>query len=297
MEYKNYAAYLAELFPGVKVQKISINAGFQCPNRDGTIGVGGCIYCNNKAFSPAYCHEEHDVARQIAEGRAFFSRKYKEMKYLAYFQNYTNSYESVARLRALYMEALSQEDVVGLVIGTRPDCVSEECLDMLAALDAVVMVEYGAESSHDATLRLINRGHTWEDTVRAVTLTAAKGLRCGLHLIAGLPGESDDDVLTTVERACRLPIDSLKLHHLQVLWGTRLASMVERNEIEVVPYTPERYLDLCVKIVAMVPPHIAIERFLAQSPPQMVIMPKWNLKNYQFTNLLANRLKADPSPL
>jgi hypothetical protein len=290
LKYKNYATYLAEIFPNIKVQKISINAGFRCPNRDGSIGVGGCIYCNNKAFSPAYCHEEMSVARQLQAGREFFARKYKEMKYLAYFQNYTNSYEALPTLEALYHEAIAQPDVVGLVIGTRPDCVSEEYLAMLKQLGVPVMMEYGAESSHDATLRLINRGHTWQQTVDAVTMTARHGLHCGLHLIAGLPGESEEDILETVRRACALPIGSIKMHHLQVLRGTTLAAMIERGEITVEPFTADRYLDLCVKIIALVPPHIAIERFLAQSPPEMVIMPKWGLKNYQFVNLLNNRL-------
>lgn len=207
------------------------------------------------------------------------------MDYLVYFQNYTGSYSLLEELERIYHEALSVEGVVGLVIGTRPDCVADEFLDMVASLPTTVMMEYGAETSHDATLRLINRGHTWECTVDAVSRTMKRHLHCGLHLINGLPGESEDDMLATVQRACALNVDSLKFHHLQILKGTRLAATYKELP-KMATFTPESYIALCRKIMSIVPEHISIERFLAQSPPQMVIHPKWGLKNYQFMQQL-----------
>lgn len=297
--YKDYSEYLAEIFPGIKVQKISVNAGFSCPNRDGTIGRGGCIYCDNTTFTPSYCFGEESVKLQIEAGKRFFARKYPDMKYLAYFQSYTNTFSrngsGVDSLEALYREALGEEDVIGLVIGSRPDCFPDDVVEMLGRLNREypVFVELGAESSHDATLRLINRGHTWQQTCDAVKRLSKEGIRTGLHLICGLPGETEEMMLSTIGRACELPIDSLKLHHLQVISATPLHRAMERDEIKVKPFAKEEYLDLCVKIIGIIPRTIAIERFLASSPPEKVIAPKWGIKNYEFTNLLLNRLKRE----
>lgn len=295
--YKDYSEYLAEIFPGKKVQKISVNAGFSCPNRDGTIGRGGCIYCDNTTFTPAYCFGEESVKGQIEAGKRFFARKYPDMKYLAYFQSYTNTFtrngSGVDALETLYREALDEEDVIGLVIGSRPDCFRDDVVEMLGRLNREypVFVELGAESSHNSTLRLINRGHTWQQTCDTVARLTKEGIRTGLHLICGLPGETEDMMLSTIDRACEIPIDSLKLHHLQVISSTPLHRAMERKEIEVKPFAKEEYLDLCVKIIGRIPRHIAIERFLASSPPEKVVAPKWGIKNYEFTNLLINRLK------
>ncbi|MDE7440691.1 MAG: TIGR01212 family radical SAM protein [Muribaculaceae bacterium] len=297
--YKDYSEYLAEIFPGIKVQKISVNAGFSCPNRDGTIGRGGCIYCDNTTFTPSYCFGEESVKLQIEAGKRFFARKYPDMKYLAYFQSYTNTFSrngsGVDALEALYREALGEEDVIGLVIGSRPDCFPDDVVEMLGRLNREypVFVELGAESSHDATLRLINRGHTWQQTCDAVKRLSKEGIRTGLHLICGLPGETEEMMLSTIGRACELPIDSLKLHHLQVISATPLHRAMERDEIKVKPFAKEEYLELCVKIIGRIPRTIAIERFLASSPPEKVIAPKWGIKNYEFTNLLLNRLKRE----
>ncbi|MDE6533731.1 MAG: TIGR01212 family radical SAM protein [Muribaculaceae bacterium] len=286
---KTYSDYLNDIFPGVKVQKISVNAGFSCPNRDGTIGTGGCSYCRNDSFSPSYCTSPGSVESQIKTGKDFFRKKYPEMKYLAYFQSYTNTYgKEPAAIRALYQEAIGCEDVVGIVIGTRPDTLPDQTLDMLEELtrETVVFLEIGAETSCDETLRLINRHHTWEDVRSAVGRASARNIHCGLHLIAGLPGEDCSQVIRNVKEACSLPIETLKLHQLQILFGTPLFSQWEKGEIELKPYTLDEYLELCAKIVGIVPPNIVIERFLSQSPPQMVAAPKWGLKNYQFMNLL-----------
>lgn len=283
-----YSEYLRELFPeSLKVQKISVNLGFSCPNRDGTIGVGGCIYCNNTAFSPEYCHTVATVTEQIERGKRFFARKYPEMDYLVYFQNYTSTYSSLDTLEEIYRTALRAKGVVGLVIGTRPDYVSDEFLKMAAALPVPVIMEYGAESSHDVTLRLINRGHSWADTCDAVRRTSAAGLHCGLHFINGLPGESIDDILITVKSASELPVQSLKFHHLQILKGTNLADNVDTLP-PMLSFTPESYLELCRRIIELVPSKIVIERFLAQAPPDMVIAPRWGIRNYEFMHKLIN---------
>lgn len=301
--YKDYNEYITEIFPGMKVQKLSINAGFSCPNRDGTIGRGGCVYCDNTSFTPSYCFGRNTVKEQVEAGKRFFARKYPAMKFLAYFQSYTNTFvkrangvgvsSGVDSLERLYRDALEQEDVVGLIIGSRPDCFPEEVVEMLGRLNLEypVFVELGAETSHNPTLELINRGHSWEQTCDAVDRLTKAGIRCGLHLIFGLPGETEEMMLATVERACRLPVDSLKLHHLQVIASTPLHDGYQSGRITVDPFTMDDYLELCVKIIGIVPRRIAIERFLASSPPEKVVAPKWGIKNYQFTNLLLNKLK------
>lgn len=295
--YRDFADFLHERFPDFKVQKIAINAGFTCPNRDGSKGIGGCTYCNNQTFNPEYCCPSLSVAEQVEQGKAFFSRKYPDMKYLAYFQAYTNTYGDIKQLQSLYEEALGCTDVVGLIIGTRPDCMPDDLLRYLKNLSqrAFVMVEYGAESANDDTLKLINRGHTWADTVDAVTRTHDAGIACGLHLILGLPGETVGDMLHTVDQTSLLPIDTVKLHQLQIIRGTRLARQVAAGEVTVAAWDVDEYIDLCVKIVARMRRDIAIERFVSQSPADLLISPRWGLKNYQFTNLLHNALRKAAS--
>lgn len=319
--YRDYADFLRDRFEG-KMQKITVDAGFSCPNRDGTIGRGGCVYCNNRSFSPLPARG--GIAAQIEAGKAFFARKYPHMRYLAYFQSYTNTHGPIDRLMELYGEALAADGVDGLIIGTRPDCVADDLLRALASAGKPVIMEYGAESSHNETLQTINRCHTWEQTVDAVERTVAAGLPVGLHFIMGLPGETEEMMLQTVERAARLPISTLKFHQLQVISGTTLAKEIqgltphpstsETSETSATSETPARtqnrptfrgrpieifsveaYIDLCVKIVEIISrenPSIAIERFTSQAPAGMLIAPRWGLKNYQFANLLENALRA-----
>lgn len=291
--YTDFSEYLGRIFPGTKVQKLSVDAGFSCPNRDGTIGRGGCTYCNVSSFSPSYCDPRLDVAAQLERGKAFFARKYPEMKYLAYFQAYTGTHSSdIERLTTLYAEALAVSDVVGLVIGTRPDCLPDALLDRLSDINRTtpVLIEIGAESSHDTTLRAINRGHTWQCVVDATARCAARGLRCGLHLICGLPGETEADILTTVDRACSLPVDTLKFHQLQIIRGTALARRYEAGE-HFSLFTAESYMELCRKIIERVPRRIAIERFLSQAPASMLLAPSWGIKNHVFTDRLHSLLR------
>lgn len=293
--YRDFGAFLKEHFAG-KVQKISINAGFSCPNRDGTKGVGGCTYCNNQTFNPAYCSPAKSVAEQLDEGKRFFARKYPDMRYLAYFQAYTNTYGAFDNIRGLYEEALGVPGVVGLIIGTRPDCMPGELLDYLSSLrqkGTFVLVEYGVETSRNDTLCLINRGHTWEDSVDAITRTASAGIMTGAHIIAGLPGEDAPDLVATARLLSQLPLATVKLHQLQLIKGTRLAMQVSKGDLAVKHWTVEQYIGVCLDFIRNISPTIAIERFTSQSPDELLISPRWGLKNYQFTALLNNAISRN----
>lgn len=295
--YTDYAAFLSRHFPG-KMQKLTVNARFTCPNRDGSKGTGGCTYCNNVTFNPNHSSSFKPVAEQLEEGKRFFARKYPSMRYLAYFQAYTNTYDNPDRLMALYREALSVDGVDGLIIGTRPDMMPQQLLDRLAELNREkwVMVEYGAESCHDTTLSRVNRCHCWSDTADAVGRTAAAGIPVGLHLIMGLPGETVDNMLATIDAACALPVSVLKIHQLQLIRGTRLTRDVEQGLYDVMHFTVDSYIDLCCEIVSRVPRHIAIERFTSQSPDDLLVSPRWGLKNHEFTARLTARLKRIKNP-
>ncbi|MBR5296522.1 MAG: TIGR01212 family radical SAM protein [Parabacteroides sp.] len=289
--YRDFGNFLKEIFP-YKVQKISINAGFTCPNRDGKKGFGGCTYCNNQTFSPEYCHTEKSVKEQLEEGIRFFSRKYPEMKYLAYFQAYTNTYDEIDRLISKYEEALSFPDVVGLIIGTRPDCMPDQLLDYFSTLskNKFVMIEYGLESTLDRTLLRINRGHTHAESEDAIQRTAKRGLYTGVHLILGLPGENKEEILHHADVLSALPITTLKLHQLQLIRNTRMAREFEENPEQFHLYTADEYIDLVIDFIERLNPNIVVERFVSQSPKELLIAPDWGLKNFEFTAKVNKRI-------
>lgn len=288
--YNDFGSWIRTKFP-YKVQKISIDAGFSCPNRDGRVGLGGCIYCDNRTFNPSYCMGSKNITDQLNAGKQFFAAKYLEMKYLAYFQAFTNTYASLDALKRMYEEALAVEDVVGLVIGTRPDCVSDELLDYLADLSrsVFVLVEYGIESANDDTLRLINRGHDFACVQRAVASTVGRGILCGGHIILGLPGEDDSEIIRQARLISSLSLDILKIHQMQIVCGTKLADMYSENPFRV--FSVEAYIELLAEYIQHLRPSLVLERFVSQSPSDMLIAPKWGLKNYEFTNLLDNYLR------
>ena len=289
MKYVEFGPWLqSEL--GCKVQKISVNAGMTCPNRDGTLGTGGCTFCNNQTFNPAYCRTEKSVTQQLEEGKQFFARKYPAMKYLAYFQAYTNTYAELDRLVSLYEEALRVPDVVGLVIGTRPDCMPDNLLDYLEELNrrTFLIVEYGVESANDETLLRINRGHTFRQSCEAIRRTAERGIRVGAHVILGFPWEPFDELMRQAEEIGRLPLTTLKLHQLQIIRGTQLAREYAEHPWAVP--TAEEYIDLVLHYISRLPYGLVMERFVSQSPPEMVIAPQWGLKNHEFANLVRNRI-------
>lgn len=280
-----YGDWLKQQF-GCKVQKISLNAGFTCPNRDGHVGHGGCTYCNNQTFNPAYCKTQKSVTQQLEEGKVFFSRKYPDMKYLAYFQAYTNTYDTVERCIELYEEALSVSDVVGLVIATRPDCMPAALLDYLAELNkrTFLIVEYGVESANDDTLKWINRGHTWQQSVDAIKATADRGIRVGVHLILGFPNEDEGELLRQARLIGSLPVTTLKLHQLQIIKGTRMAREYEQSPWHMP--SVEEYIQLVKNYISQLPPTILLERFVSSSPSDLLIAPRWGMKNHEFTDLL-----------
>lgn len=288
--YNELGDFLRGIFPE-KVQKISLNAGFTCPNRDGTKGFGGCTYCNNQTFSPDYCHTEKSITQQLEEGIRFFSRKYPEMKYLAYFQAYTNTYDATERLRRKYEEALDYPGVCGLIVGTRPDCMPDDLLRYFAELAkrTFVLVEYGVESTLDKTLRRINRGHTYAEAEEAIRRTAAAGIYTGAHLILGLPGETREEIISHAGRISRLPLTTLKLHQLQLIRNTRMAHEFEMSPEDFHLYSVDEYIDLAVDFAERLRPDIVLERFVSQSPKELLIAPDWGLKNYEFTAKVQKR--------
>lgn len=292
--YNDFGTWIRQKFP-YRVQKISIDAGFSCPNRDGRIGKGGCIFCDNRTFNPTYCDHKKTVTQQLEDGKRFFEKKYTNMKYLAYFQSYTNTYDSVDHLKALYEEALAVKDVVGLAIGTRPDCVNEELLDYFEALShrTFLIVEYGIESCNDKTLELINRGHNFACTQWAVEETAKRGIYVGGHIIIGLPGEDAAESLRQAPIISSLPLTILKIHQLQIIKGTKLAQLYDKEPFHL--YSVEEYIDLICQYIRLLRSDLVLERFVSQSPADLLIAPKWGLKNYEFTNLLNNRLNPNRS--
>ena len=291
MLYNDLSTFLSLHFP-FKVQKISINAGFTRPNRDGSIGYGGCTYCNNQTFNPAYCHTDKSVGQQLEEGKRFFSGKYPDMKYLAYFQAYTNTYGELEELKHKYEEALTVADVVGLVIGTRPDCMPDDLLDYLEELNKriFVLIEYGIESTDDETLKRINRGHTFAQAEEAVVRTAQRGIPVGGHVILGLPGEEREALIRQAERLSRLPLTTLKLHQLQLIKGTRMASEYEKTPELFHLYSVDEYIDLVIDYIEHLRPDLVLERFVSQSPKELLIAPDWGVKNYEFTEKVKKRI-------
>jgi len=283
---------LAAHFPH-KVQKISINAGFTCPNRDGSKGFGGCTYCNNQTFSPQYTANQKPIIQQLEEGIRFFSRKYPDMKYIAYFQSYTNTYGDISDLMSKYSDALNHPEVVGLIVATRPDCMPDELLDELQKLNKkhFLLIEYGIESTNNETLAYINRGHTYEDAVDAISRTHARGILCGAHLILGLPGESREMILTHADKLSQLPLTTLKLHQLQLIRNTKMALQYEKEPDLFRLFSAEEYIDLCVEFMERLTSDILIERFVSQSPKELLIAPDWGLKNYEFTARLNKRIQ------
>ena len=288
--YNDFGTWLRSQFP-FRVQKISINAGLSCPNRDGSIGRGGCIYCDNRTFNPSYCDTGRSIRSQIEAGKEFFARKYPDMKYLAYFQAYTNTYGSVERLKRMYEEALDTEDVVGIVIGTRPDCMPDKLLDYLEELNrrTFMIVEYGIESANDETLRRINRGHTFECACRTIERTVERGITTGGHIIIGLPGEDAEESLRQAPLISATKLNILKIHQMQIIRGTRLAEVYAAHPFHT--YTAEEYISLITRYIQHLRKDMVLERFVSQSPKELLIAPDLGLKNHEFANLLANHLK------
>lgn len=294
--YNDYSSYLSNIFPQ-RIQKISINAGFTCPNRDGKIGFGGCTYCNNQTFHPDYCQPEKSITEQLNEGINFFRKKYENQRYLAYFQAYTNTYDKLEILISKYEEALSHPLVVGIVIGTRPDCIDNLLLDYLERVSKTkyVMIEFGIESTDDDTLKFINRGHNFATARNAIIATSQRGIATGAHLILGLPKENKDIILKHAQNISELPLTCIKLHQLQLIKGTKMAQQYLKNPEWFYLYSADEYIDLAIDFIERIHPDFVVERFISQSPTELLLKPSWGLKNFEFTAKLKKRMRERDS--
>jgi radical SAM protein (TIGR01212 family) len=275
--FNAYSEYFKRTF-GRRVQKISVDAGFTCPNRDGTLAKGGCTYCNNNAFNPSYCDPSKTIEQQVREGIEFHKVRYRRAKdYLVYFQPYSNTYASLDRLKELYEAALAVEGVVGLVIGTRPDCVDKQKLKYLAELskDYYIMVEYGVESIYNETLKRINRWHSYEKSKEVIGLTASFGLSVGAHFIFGLPGESREMMIDSVKEVSSLPLTTIKFHQLQIVTGTTMALDYKKHSDDYDLFSFEDYVDFIIRYVEQLNPSFIVERFAGEVPPRFLAGPGW----------------------
>ena len=279
---------------GGRMQKVSIDAGFTCPNRDGAKGVGGCTFCNNEGFSPSYLLQERDILRQIDIGIEFMRRRYPRTKnFLAYFQSYSNTYDKLDKLKALYDVALGHPDIAGIVIGTRPDCLPDEVLDYLAdlATRTLVELEIGIESCNDEVLRECLRGHDFACTQNAIRRAAQRGLFITGHLLLGLPLETRDSLIAGAKELAALPIDALKFHQLQIVRGTRLANQYRADPESVSLLDPATYLDAVIDVLEYLPPSIKIQRLGSEVPPNVLVSPDWGFRLSRFPEMLKKRLE------
>lgn len=295
--YNDYSSFIKDRFKE-RVQKISLDTGFTCPNRDGSKGVGGCTYCNNNSFNPDYCKPEKSITDQLNQGIEFFTSRNKTAKYLAYFQAYTNTYADIKHIKELYLEAVNHPKVVGLVIGTRPDCISPELIDFLAELAKTyyISLEFGIESTLNRSLERVNRCHTFEETKLAFEMAKDRGLHLGAHLIMGLPGESRAEILHHAVVISKLPIHSLKLHHLQIVKYTMMAKQFKDDPEQFNLFSIEEYIELMTKFIAHLRSDIIIERFISQSPAHLLVAPKWGgLKNFEIVDRIDKKLLEENS--
>jgi uncharacterized protein len=263
---------------GARVQKLSIDAGFTCPNRDGSKGTGGCTFCLNDAFNPSYCEPEKPLKQQIEEGIEFHSKRYRRaMQYLAYFQAYSNTYAPLEKLRDSFNEVLAVDGVIGIVVGTRPDCISKEILDYLQelSLKVHVVVEYGIESVNDRTLLRVNRGHTFSDTVKAIVETASRGIRTGGHMIFGLPGETPDDMMKSAAILSGLPLYNLKFHQLQIFKNTVMEKDFKEHPDDFHLFSEDTYLEFMTEYITFLNPAFTIERIAGETPPRFSVLKPW----------------------
>lgn len=291
--YLDYTSFIKSTF-GERIQKISVNVGFTCPNRDGTKGYGGCTYCNNHTFNPFYCEPDKSIHLQLTEGINFFSKKYKSQKYVAYFQAYSNTYSDFESLKKLYAEALLHPEIIGLVIATRPDCITPSIIEHLNELskEYFIALELGVESTINKTLMNVNRCHSFEDTQEAFEIAKDRGIHLGAHLIIGLPGENMQDILQHAKAISKLPINTLKLHQLQIVKQSVMAKQFKTHPENFNFFSVDEYVELITIFIGLLRPDIIIERFISESPKDLLIFPKWNLKNYEIVAKIDKALET-----
>lgn len=289
--YNDFSSFFKKQF-SERVQKIAVDAGFTCPNRDGTKSKGGCTYCNNNTFNPFYCSPEKSISQQLKEGIAFFAPKYKTQKYIAYFQAYSNTYADISILKKMYLEALSVEGIIGISIATRPDCIDIETIEYLEELAKkfYVSVELGIETCNNETLKNINRAHTFEESENTLKLLANRGIHVGIHYILGLPGDTRNEMLEHAKIISKLPFETLKLHQLQIIKNTIMANQYKNTPEIFELFSADEYIGFVVKFVELLNPEIIIERFISESPADLLIAPKWNsLKNFEIVSKIEKK--------
>lgn len=287
--YNSFGSYIRKQF-GSNVFKVNINAGFTCPNRDGTLGYGGCIYCNNESFSPSSCTPTLSVKEQVKNGISYLRQRYRAEKFIAYFQPYSNTYAPTDTLKRLYSEALKEPSVVGLAIGTRPDCIDDEKLDLLQgfSLTHFVLIEYGLQSIYEKTLRFIQRGHDMESFLKAVRMTKERGIHVGAHIIVGFPTETRDEMLNMADEVSKTDIGFFKIHQLQVIQNTLLEALYIKEPFHVFGY--EEYLNFIVDFIGRLSPRIVLQRLFATAPDNVLIAPKWGRSKHEILRDIEKRL-------
>jgi len=292
--FNAYANYFRNHF-GERVQKLSLDAGFTCPNRDGNVGIGGCTYCNNDAFNPSYCQPQKSVEQQINEGMEFHQNRYRRAgKYLAYFQAYSNTYAGIDQLKSIYEQALQFPEVIGLVIGTRPDCINTEQLKYFKELSEkyYLIIEYGIESCYDKTLKRINRGHSYQQAVDAIQQTAELGIKTGAHMMFGLPGESREEMLAEAEIVSALPLNNIKFHQLQIIKGTQMEKEYHEDPNQFEFFELDEYIDFIIRFLEKLNPAFVVERFAGEVPPRFLAGPGWGkIRNDQILTMIEKQLE------
>jgi len=289
--YNSFGSYIREKF-GTKVYKVNVDAGFTCPNRDGTIGTTGCIYCNNDSFRPNSCKPNLPISEQIKNGITHIGKRYKAEKFLVYFQPYTNTYAPVEELERLYEEALVEPSVIGLAIGTRPDTVDDEKIRLLEELAKryFIIIEYGMQSIYDRTLEFINRGHDYNTFLKALEMTKGRGIYSGAHVIVGFPTESKEEMLFMADEISHMPIDFLKIHQLQVIKDTPLEIMYREHPFHVFNY--EEYLEFVTEFIGRLSPKIVLQRLFATAPDNILIAPRWDKNRQEILRDIEKRLES-----
>jgi len=292
--FNSYNNYFTKLF-GSRVQKISIDAGFSCPNRDGKLSTGGCTFCSNDAFNPSYCQPGKSIRQQIEEGIEFHRKRYRRAsRYLAYFQPFSNTYKPLEELRGIYQQALDVPEITGIVIGTRPDLIDEPLLHHLNEIQRThyVMLEYGVESVYDETLRHVNRGHDFATAERSIRMTADHGIPCGAHFIFGLPGETKAMMLDAAGIISQLPLTTVKFHQLQLFKGTRMAEEYQQHPDAFHLFDLAEYIDFVIDFAERLNPEIVIERFAGEVPPRYLVSEPWMKLRYdQVLHLIEQRME------
>ena len=280
--FNSYKQFLKDKF-GARVQKLTIDAGFTCPNRDGSKGLNGCTFCVNDAFNPSYCTPTKTVQQQLNEGIEFHQKRYRHADfYLAYFQAYSNTYQTLDQLKKIYQPALDHPNIVGLIIGTRPDCIDDEKLDYFETLNKqlFVSIEYGVESIHNSTLTHINRGHDFETAVESITKTKKRNIHTGAHFIFGLPFETPEIWMNDIQIINKLPIDSIKFHQLQIIKGTEIENEFRQFPERFHIFDVDNYIPFIVNFVERISPNIIIERFAGEVPPRYLSVNSWGSRRY-----------------